>query len=150
MVVLFSFFSSRSSSSRALLRDLVVLVAAQFAVRIGNGFRRIIIRRRRLVRPHLSKLLCVYMLLFNAFSVFFFYCCSPFKESMCEYSSFASLFLMTFPHFSISPNVRLWIGFTTRERETTDDDGLTPAFSLSEATSKQREDENDENNETLY
>lgn len=117
MVVLFSFFSSHSSSSRALLRDLVVLVAAQFAVRIGNGFR-ISIRRRRLVRPHLSELLYVYTLLFNAaFSVFFFYCCSPFKESMCEYSSFASLFLMPFPHFSISPNyLRLWIGFTG-ERE---------------------------------
>jgi len=70
MVLIFSFFSSHSSSSRALLRDLVVLfVAAQFAVRIGNGFR--LIRIRSLVRPHLSKLLYMYVLLFNAFSVWY-------------------------------------------------------------------------------
>jgi hypothetical protein len=83
VLILFSFFFSSSksflSSSRALLRDLVVVlvVAAQFAVRIGNGFRRRILRIR-LVRPHLSKLLRVCVLpvrLFTAFSVVFFFQC---------------------------------------------------------------------------
>lgn len=118
VLILFSFFfSSRSSSSRALLRDLVVLVAAQFAVRIGNGFR-IILRIRRLVRPHLSKLLCVYVCysLMPFPCILLLLCCSPFKESF-ESSSLSPLFLMTFPHFSISPS---GLDSSERERETTD------------------------------
>ena len=112
----FSFSSKSSSSSRALLRDLVVLVvAAQFAVRIGNGFRSII--RIRLVRPHLSKLLyvCTCATLYCRFRVFFFQCCSPFKESF-EYTRRLyrrGVSDVTFPHFSIS----LLSGLDSSERE---------------------------------
>ena len=118
VLILFSvFFSSKSSSSsRALLRDLVVLVvAAQFAVRIGNGFRSII--RIRLVRPHLSKLLyvCTCATLYCRFRVFFFQCCSPFKESFeCTRRLYRrGVSDVTFPHFSIS----LLSGLDSSERE---------------------------------
>lgn len=117
LILLFSFsFSSKSSSSsRALLRDLVVLVAAQFAVRIGNGFRSII--RIRLVRPHLSKLLyvCTCATLYCRFRVFFFQCCSPFKESFeCTRRLYRrGVSDVTFPHFSIS----LLRGLDSSERE---------------------------------
>ena len=116
----FSFSSKSSSSSRALLRDLVVLVvAAQFAVRIGNGFRSII--RIRLVRPHLSKLLyvCTCATLYCRFRVFFFQCCSPFKESFeCTRRLYRrGVSDVTFPHFSIS--LLSGLDSSERERETT-------------------------------
>jgi hypothetical protein len=81
VLIVFSFFFSSSSKSflsssrSALLRDLVVVqfvVAAQFAVRIGNGFRRRRLRIR-LVRPHLSKLLyaCVCTTCATLYCLFF-------------------------------------------------------------------------------
>lgn len=127
LILLFSFsFSSKSSSSsRALLRDLVVLVvAAQFAVRIGNGFRSII--RIRLVRPHLSKLLyvCTCATLYCRFRVFFFQCCSPFKESFeCTRRLYRrGVSDVTFPHFSIS--LLSGLDSSERERERNDRDVL--------------------------
>ena len=127
VLILFSFFfsSKSSSSSRALLRDLVVLVvAAQFAVRIGNGFRSII--RIRLVRPHLSKLLyvCTCATLYCRFRVFFFQCCSPFKESFeCTRRLYRrGVSDVTFPHFSIS--LLSGLDSSERERERNDRDVL--------------------------
>lgn len=126
LILLFSFsFSSKSSSSsRALLRDLVVVlvVAAQFAVRIGNGFRRRILRIR-LVRPHLSKLryTCVYYL---CYSLLPFLLCvllsvrrSPFKESFECSVSRRCVSDETFPHFSISLLSGLDSSRRERERE---------------------------------
>ena len=128
VLILFSFFFSSSksfsSSSRALLRDLVVVlvVAAQFAVRIGNGFRRRILRIR-LVRPHLSKLryTCVYYL---CYSLLPFLLCvllsvrrSPFKESFECSVSRRRVSDETFPHFSISLREVDWIRRRERERE---------------------------------
>lgn len=129
VLILFSFFFSSSksfssSSSRALLRDLVVVlvVAAQFAVRIGNGFRRRILRIR-LVRPHLSKLryTCVYYL---CYSLLPFLLCvllsvrrSPFKESFECSVSRRCVSDETFPHFSISLLSGLDSSRRERERE---------------------------------
>ena len=130
VLILFSFFFSSSksfsSSSPALLRDLVVVlvVAAQFAVRIGNGFRSII--RIRLVRPHLSKLLyvCTCATLYCRFRVFFFQCCSPFKESFeCTRRLYRrGVSDVTFPHFSIS--LLSGLDSSERERERNDRDVL--------------------------
>lgn len=128
VLILFSFFFSSSksfsSSSPALLRDLVVVlvVAAQFAVRIGNGFRRRILRIR-LVRPHLSKLryTCVYYL---CYSLLPFLLCvllsvrrSPFKESFECSVSRRCVSDETFPHFSISLLSGLDSSRRERERE---------------------------------
>lgn len=136
VLILFSFFFSSSksfssSSSRALLRDLVVVlvVAAQFAVRIGNGFRRRILRIR-LVRPHLSKLryTCVYYL---CYSLLPFLLCvllsvrrSPFKESFECSVSRRRVSDETFPHFSISLREVDWIRRRERERETTTEEDV--------------------------
>ena len=129
LILLFSFsFSSKSSSSsRALLRDLVVLVvAAQFAVRIGNGFRRSI--RIRLVRPHLlgnsSVRVHVCDSLLPFLSVFFFQCCSPFKESFeCTRRLYRrGVSDVTFPHFSIS--LLSGLDSSERERERNDRDAF--------------------------
>lgn len=126
VLILFSFFFSSSksfssSSSRALLRDLVVVlvVAAQFAVRIGNGFRRRILRIR-LVRPHLSKLryTCVYYL---CYSLLPFLLCSSFKESFECSVSRRCVSDETFPHFSISLLSGLDSSRGERERERNDD-----------------------------
>lgn len=148
VLILFSFFFSSSksfsSSSPALLRDLVVVlvVAAQFAVRIGNGFRRRILRIR-LVRPHLSKLryTCVYYL---CYSLLPFLLCvllsvrrSPFIKRVLNALYLAVVFLTRLFLTFRFPFAK-WIGFVgerERERETTEEEedvlvcpGLSGAF----------------------